>query len=255
MQETPPSATDSPPMRAPATLAVAVSGLSKTFGTTRALVDVDLGLAWGETLAVLGHNGAGKSTLLRIIASLVRPDGGTVAVGGFGRATDAAAARSLVGYVAHQPLLYDDLSAEENLAFYARLYGVRDARARIGEVLDDLGVSAWAQRRVRGLSNGMQKRVAIARALLHRPSVLLLDEPETGLDPNGLAMLDRLVRSVTDGGAAVVMTTHGMERGLGLADQVVVLTGGRVALGGRTADVAPADIRAVLTRQDYRGAP
>ena len=231
------------------TVAVAVSGLSKTFGTTRALVDVDLRVAWGQTLAVLGHNGAGKSTLLRVMASLVRPDGGTVAVEGFERAKDATALRSVVGYVAHQPLLYDDLTAEENLAFYARLYGVGDARARIGQVLDDVGASAWAHRRVRGLSNGMQKRVAIARALLHRPSVLLLDEPETGLDVAGLAMLDRLVRSVTGGGATVVMTTHGVERGLTLADQVVVLAEGRVALEGRTADVAPAEVRAIVTRQ------
>ena len=248
MQQTPPSATDSRP------LAVAVAGLSKTFGTTRALVDVDLRVAWGETLAVLGHNGAGKSTLLRVIASLVRPDAGTVAVGGFERAKDAAAARSIVGYVAHQPLLYDDLTAAENLAFFARLYGVRDAPARIAEVLDDLGASAWADRRVRGLSNGMQKRVAIARALLHRPSVLLLDEPETGLDVDGLAMLDRLVRSVTDGGAAVVMTTHDMERGLRLADEIAVLAEGRVALSGRTDEVTPADVRAMLTRQ-YQVAP
>ena len=242
MQETPPSATAGPPM------ALAVSGLSKTFGTTRALLDVDLRVAWGETLAVLGHNGAGKSTLLRVIASLVRPDAGTVAVGGFERAKDAATVRSIVGYVAHQPLLYDDLTAEENLAFYARLYGVRDARTRIGEVLADVGATAWADRRVRGLSNGMQKRVAIARALLHRPSVLLLDEPETGLDVGGLAMLDRLVRSVAGGGAAVVMTTHGMERGLALGDQVVVLAEGRVALEGRTAALAPADVRAIVTR-------
>ena len=248
MQETPPPTTASPPM------AVAVAGLSKTFGRTRALVDVDLSVAWGETLAVLGHNGAGKSTLLRVIASLVRPDAGTVAVGGFDRTKDAAAARSIVGYVAHQPLLYDDLTAEENLAFYARLYGLRDPRPRIAEVLDDLGASAWANRRVRGLSNGMQKRVAIARALLHRPSVVLLDEPETGLDVDGLAMLDRLVRTVTDGGAAVVMTTHGMERGFGLADQIAVLAEGRVALGGRTAEVTPADVRAMLTRQ-YEVAP
>ena len=248
MQETPRSATESP------TMAVTVSGLSKTFGTTRALVDVDLRVAWGETLAVLGHNGAGKSTLLRVIASLVRPDAGTVAVGGFERAKDAATVRSIVGYVAHQPLLYDDLTAEENLAFYARLYGLRDPRARIAEVLEDLGATAWAGRRVRGLSNGMQKRVAIARALLHRPSVLLLDEPETGLDLDGLVMLDRLVRSVTDGGAAVVMTTHGMERGLSLADQIAVLAEGRVALSGRTAEVTPADVRAMLTRQ-YEMAP
>ena len=243
MQETPPAGAAGPAM------AIAVSGLSKTFGTTRALIDVDLRVAWGQTLAVLGHNGAGKSTLLRVIASLARPDAGTVVVGGFDRAKDAARLRSIVGYVGHQPLLYDDLTAGENLAFYARLYGVADARTRIGQVLEDVGGSAWADRRVRGLSNGMQKRLAIARALLHRPSVLLLDEPETGLDVSGLAMLDRLVRGVSDGGAAVVMTTHGMERGLALADQIVVLAEGRVALAGRSTDVTPADVRAIVTRQ------
>ncbi len=241
MHETHPSVADSPPM------AVEVSGLSKSFGRTRALIDVDLRVAWGQTLAVLGHNGAGKSTLLRAIASLLRPDDGTVSVGGFDRAEEAARLRAIVGYVAHQPLLYDDLSAEENLAFYARLYGVGDAPARIAQVLDEVGAGAWADRRVRGLSNGMQKRVAIARALLHRPAVLLLDEPEAGLDVAGLAMLDRLVRGVTAGGATVVMTTHDIGRGVAAADQVVVLAEGRVVLNAETGAVNAADVRAMVT--------
>ena len=235
-------------------LAVAVAGLSKTYGTTRALIDVDLRVPWGKALTVFGHNGAGKSTLLRVIATLVRPDRGTVEVGGFERARQATQLRSFVGYVGHQPLLYDDLTPTENLAFYARLYGIADARERIPQTLEDVGATAWAGRRVRTLSNGMQKRVAIARALLHRPSVLLLDEPETGLDVDGVAMIDRLVRSVADGGATVVMTTHGMEHGLELADQVAVLVEGRVALDGMAREVRPADIRAMVTRQ-YQVAP
>ena len=232
-----------------APIAVDVSGLSKTFGATRALVDVDLQVAWGSTLAVFGHNGAGKSTLLRAIATLVRPDRGSVRVAGFDRARHATQVRSLVGYLGHQPLLYDDLTPAENLAFYARLYGIPEARTRIREVLADVGATTWADRRVRTLSNGMQKRVAIARALLHRPPVLLLDEPETGLDPEGLTLLDRVVRGVAEGGASVVMTTHGMEQGLALADQVIVLTEGRVVLRADADDIRAADLRAMVTRQ------
>ena len=234
-------------------LAIDMSGVSRFFGSTVALKAVDLRLEWGRTLALFGHNGAGKSTLLRTLSTLVRPDEGTVRVAGFDRDKQASKVRMSVGYVGHQPLLYDDLSAVENLRFYARLYRVPDAPDRVRDVLSDVGAEGWAERRVRTLSNGMQKRVAIARALLHRPSVLLLDEPETGLDESGLELLEKVVTGVREGGASVVMTPHDTERGLALSDRVAVLAGGRMVLEGDSAHVKLPEVQSALAHQPEAG--
>ena len=227
-------------------LAIDVAALSKSFNNTLALRDVHLRLGWGETLALFGPNGAGKSTLLRTLATLVRPDRGTVRVGGFDRDKQASLVRSVIGYVGHQPLLYDEMSPRENLRFYARLYGLTDAEQRIDEVIDDVGARRWMDRRVQTLSNGMQKRVAIARSLLHRPRLLLFDEPETGLDESGLELLEVIVRGVTRGGASVVMSTHGTERGLDLADRVVVLVEGRVVVDCERAETSAAAVQSAV---------
>jgi len=234
-----------------AQLALEIAGLSKAFGGTPALRDVDLQLGWGEALALFGHNGAGKSTLIRTLVTLVRPDEGTVTIAGFDRVRQAAQVRSMVGYVGHQSLLYDDMTARENLRFYAKLYGIADADRRVERSLAEVGATSFANRRMRVLSNGMVKRVAIARALLHRPRVLLLDEPEAGLDQGGLELLDSVINAVKAGGASVVMSTHSIERGFALADHVLVLDTGRVALAGATADTSVEEVRrAVLgTRQ------
>ena len=230
-----------------AQLALNVVGLSKAFGGTPALRNVDFQLGWGEALALFGHNGAGKSTLIRTLCTLVRPDEGAIAIAGFDRVRQAALVRSVIGYVGHQSLLYEEMSARENLRFYAKLYGLPDAHERIERSLAEVGATSFADRRTRVLSNGMQKRVAIARALLDLPRVLLLDEPETGLDQGGLELLDTVVTAVKAGGASVVMSTHGTERGLALADRVLVLAAGRVAMTCAAADTNVNDIqRAVL---------
>lgn len=209
---------------------IATEGLTRSFGRTRALTKVDLEVPWGTALALFGPNGAGKSTLLRILATLTTPDAGSVHVAGIDLRANAARARASIGYVGHQPLLYHDLSAVENLRFYANLYGMVDANPRIAELLADMGLADQVDQRVGFFSNGMQKRLAIARALLHRPSVLLLDEPEAGLDEAGLCLLTQVVRGVTEAGAAVVVSTHDVQHGLELADQVAVLTAGRLVL-------------------------
>ena len=227
-------------------LAIDIAGLSKSFNNTLALRDVRLQLGWGETLALFGPNGAGKSTLLRTLATLVRPDRGSVFVAGFDRDKQAALVRSVIGYVGHQPLLYDEMSPRENLRFYARMYGLADAEQRIDEVIDDVGARRWMDRRVQTLSNGMQKRVALARSLLHRPRLLLFDEPETGLDESGLELLEVIVRGVTRGGASVVMSTHGTERGLKLADRVVVLVEGRVVVDCDRAETSAASVQSAV---------
>lgn len=230
----------------PQSLAVEASGLSRSFGANMALRDVDLELDWGQTLVLFGPNGAGKSTLLRTLSTLIKPDVGTVRVAGFDHQKQGFRIRESVGYIGHQPLLYDELTPVENLRFYARLYRVSDAAQRIRDVLADVGATEWAERRVRTLSNGMQKRVALARALLHRPPVLLLDEPETGLDESGLRLLVEVVTAVRANGAAVVMTTHDTDRGLSLADQVAVIAKARIVLNADATKVSAADIRSAV---------
>jgi heme exporter protein A len=227
-------------------LAVSAAKVSKSFGRTVALREADLELAWGESLVLFGHNGAGKSTLLRILASLARPDSGTISVAGFQPPRQNAQARETIGFLGHQTLLYNDFTTWENLRFYGRLYHVPDLDERITQVLHELGIEPMAGRRVGTLSNGMQKRVAMARAILHRPSLLLLDEPETGLDPEGASLLWALLRAVLKGGASVIMTTHDISQGLAFSDEVAVLRRGRMALRAPAANVNAAAIQEIL---------
>ena len=217
-------------------------GVSKAYGPAYALRSVNLAAPWGATLALFGHNGAGKSTLLRIAAVLAKPGEGEVVAAGFALPAQAANARAATGYVGHRNMLYPDLTPQENLRFYARLHGLPDGERRAADVLRDAGAERWAGRRVRALSNGMQKRVAVARALLHRPALLLLDEPDAGLDAQGKAFLYSVVRAVAEGGGAVVFATHDVERGLAAADRYAVLRGGRVAAEGNAADADAAQI-------------
>ncbi len=227
--------------------ALELRGVSRTYGTTHALRSVDLDAAWDRVLVLFGHNGAGKSTLLRVAAALVKPTAGSVTTAGFDADGQSQRVRAATGYVGHGTLLYDDLTPEENLRFYARLYGVPDPDERTAEVLRDVGAERWAHRRVRGLSNGMQKRVAIARALLHRPVLLLLDEPDSGLDVQGRAFVETVVRAVANGGGAVVFSAHDPARGLATADDFAVLRGGRIAAAGEAASTAPDEIAALLS--------
>lgn len=227
--------------------ALELRGVSKTYGATHALRSVDLDAAWGRVLVLFGHNGAGKSTLLRVAAALVKPGAGSVTTAGFDADEHDDRVRAATGYAGHANLLYDDLTPEENLRFYARLYGVPQPDKRTGEVLRDVGAERWAQRRVRTLSNGMQKRVAIARALLHRPALLLLDEPDSGLDVQGRDFVDAVIRAVADGGGAVVFSAHDPARGLDVADDFAVLRGGRIAATGEADDTTPNEIAALLS--------
>jgi heme exporter protein A len=182
----------------------------------------------GEFVTLVGPNGAGKTTLLRILATLSRPTSGAVKIGGHELPKGAEKARRSIGLVSHQTLLYGDLSAEENLRFYGRMYDVADLDARITQVLEMVGLAHRRRDPVRTFSRGMQQRLAIARAVLHRPSLMLLDEPYTGLDQDAAARLEAVMSSVGTEGRTVVMTTHDLERGLAVADRVVILAKGRV---------------------------
>jgi heme exporter protein A len=200
--------------------------VGRRFGTHAALRDVTLRVGWGARVAVLGPNGAGKSTLLRIFATLLRPTSGELRLAGLSPRRDRALIRRRIGVVAHQTFLFGALTALENLLFYARLYGVPQPRQRAAQALDRVGLADRAGTQARVLSRGMQQRLALARALLHDPDLLLLDEPDTGLDQDGLALLAEIIAERPD--RAVVLTTHHVEWALALCERAVALDRGRV---------------------------
>lgn len=208
---------------------ITVHHLVKRFGLKTVLRDLDFEVQPGEFVALLGPNGAGKTTFLRILASLSRPTLGEVHVAGYRLPHHAAAVRARLGVVTHLPLLYGDLTAEENLRFYARLYGLHPDEPRITQVLQLAGLEARRRDLVRTYSRGMQQRLAIARAVLHDPEVLLMDEPYTGLDQDASTMLDGVLRSVTAQGRTVVMTSHDLARAEDLATRFDILSRGRIA--------------------------
>ncbi len=214
--------------------------LRKSFGLRPVLRGVDLAVAAGECVALVGPNGAGKTTLMRILATLSKPTLGIVRVAGYPLPAGASEVRQRLGVVSHHTLLYADLSAEENLAFYARLYAVRNPAPRIAAVLEQVDLSRRRRDLVRTFSRGMQQRLAIARALLPDPEVVLFDEPYTGLDPNAALMLDDVLRGVARQGRTVLLSTHDLPRGLALADRVVILAHGVIAYEAPTAGLEPA---------------
>lgn len=216
--------------------AVLAEGLEKSYREWPVLWDLDMTVHWGEALSLFGANGSGKTTLLRILATSARPDAGTVHIAGYDLRRNTSEARRRVGVVGHRSYLYDDLTPRENLSYYARLYGLRDRDTRISDALERVGLSARANHRVRTLSNGMQRRAAIARAILHRPGVLLFDEPETGLDQDSRQMLGDLLGQWTSEGRSVVLTTHDVELGIAWGHRSAVLSGGKLSFPIADAD-------------------
>jgi heme exporter protein A len=208
---------------------ITVKKLVKRFGLKTVLRGLDFEVQEGEFVALLGPNGAGKTTFLRILASLSRPSFGDVRVAGYRLPSEAAAVRRNLGVVSHLPLLYGDLTAEENLRFYGKMYGVFKLRNRIDEILDLVGLTSRRRDLVRTFSRGMQQRLAIGRAILPDPGVLLFDEPHTGLDQDACDMLDRLLLEVASEGRTVVMTSHDLARVEDLASRFDVLSRGIIS--------------------------
>ena len=209
--------------------AIEAEGLEKSYRDWPVLWDLALTVAWGESVALFGANGAGKTTLLRILSTSARPDAGSIRIAGFDLKRQTAEVRRRIGVVGHRSLLYDDLTPRENLSFYARLYGINDRAARIDAALERVGLSSRGGHRIRTLSNGMQKRAAIARAILHQPDVLLLDEPETGLDRESIGVLGRLLQEWTAEGRSAIFTTHDFELGMSWGHRAAVLSGGSIS--------------------------
>jgi heme exporter protein A len=221
--------------------AVEVDGLVRRFGERDALAGVSTTLPAGATLAVLGPNGAGKTTLLRVLATLLLPHGGSVRVLENELPRQAHLVRSRVGMLGHDPLLYRDLTGRENLIFYARLYQVPCAEERIAELLAATGMERRADEPVRNLSRGMAQRLAVCRATLHKPEVLLLDEPHAHLDPAAAAFVEPLIGRSS--GATRVLVSHDVERSLGEADRVLALRDGRAMIEAPAAQVSVAQLR------------
>ena len=219
---------------------ISTTSLSKAFGLRPILRGVSFDVPAGECAALVGPNGAGKTTLMRILATLSKPTFGQVTVAGCPLPAAADEARRRIGVVAHHTLLYADLTAEENLRFYARMHGLLRPDDRISQVLQQVGLGRRRRDLARTFSRGMQQRLAIARALLPGPQVLLLDEPYTGLDPDGAAVLDGLLRGLLEQGRTVFLSTHDLGRALELAGQLMVLARGVIAFSAASRGLTPA---------------
>jgi heme ABC exporter ATP-binding subunit CcmA len=219
--------------------ALEIEGLSRHYGEREALRDVSLSLAEGETLVVFGPNGAGKTTLLRVLATLLRPHAGSVSVLGSKLPDEAWAIRGRIGLLGHEPLLYRELTARENLRFHARLHGVGEERVR--ELLDAVAMGARANEPLRTLSRGMVQRVAVARAVLNDPELLLLDEPSSNLDPAAVELVALLIgggaRTDAGGLRTRVICSHDPTGGMAEADVVLGLRAGRQTLLRAAADI------------------
>lgn len=226
-----PSSTTSPPL-------ITVENLVKRYHRKPVLRGLNLTLAPGQIVALLGPNGAGKSTLMRIICGLTKPDRGEIRLGGATFSQAGHELRRYIGLVGHAPLLYDNLNGYENLQFYAALYDMQDADARLEWALRAVGL--WTRRRdpVRSYSRGMAQRLAIARAILHNPPVLLLDEPDTGLDQSGAQLLHELIHTLGASNRAILFTTHNLERALAWSHQICILHDGRLAFSMPSAELS-----------------
>lgn len=211
--------------------AIEADGLGKRFGTRWVLRGVSLDVARGETVALRGPNGSGKSTLLRILATLLRPNAGTASVAGLDVVRNAGTVRSEIGYLAHTPGLYEDLSARENLQFAADMLGL--PRSVVAPALDRVGLAPVADHRTRGFSAGMQRRLTLARLLMRGPKVLLLDEPYSNLDEAGVALMSSVIRDVTAAGGAALLALHELQPARAILDRALTLSDGRIATGDR----------------------
>ncbi|MFQ6034435.1 MAG: ABC transporter ATP-binding protein [Sedimentisphaerales bacterium] len=202
---------------------ITVTSVSKTFGSRPVLRNIDIHVQRAQGLCICGVNGAGKSTLLRIIAGLLKPAQGEVTVCGFNVDSEPQKTKSQLGVILHQSMLYPHLTIFENLLFFAKLYGLKDSHDRVEEVLEDLGLSPYRYDKASVLSRGMLQRLAIARAMVHRPAVLLADEPFTGLDGQASRHLISVLSKFRAGGGTFVMTTHNANLALQCCDRVMVL--------------------------------
>jgi heme exporter protein A len=232
--------------------AIEAKKLVKSFGHQRALRGVDLCVGEGEFLALFGPNGAGKTTLMRTVASLTRPTSGTVRVRGEDLNKSATSLRQNIGLISHNPLLYGDLTPDENLRFFARMYELDAVSDRIDAVLDQVGLTARRRDPVRTFSRGMVQRLAIARAILHNPAIMLLDEPYTGLDLQAADMLRLVLQELAAANRTVILTTHNLEQGLEMCHRAAILNRGKIAWQGERAGLDLAGMKEIYREATRR---
>ncbi len=218
--------------------------LTKKFGVVTAVRNADLEIYPGDFVVIFGPNGAGKTTLLRMIASLTRPSSGEVTF--FSSRSDRV--REQVGYLSHESLLYNELTGLENLVFYARLYHVMDPESHCRDMLEKMGLAEASHRLVRNYSRGMKQRLTLARVLLHEPKLLLLDEPYTGLDPQGNRLLTDMLSRLKKQGRTVLLTTHNLAQGLTLCSRIIIQHRGGFVFQTASRDVKTTDFERLYFR-------
>jgi heme exporter protein A len=235
--------------------ALRLTDVSRTFGRRRALNRVSLTAQAGTITALLGHNGAGKSTLLSIAATLISPTSGSVRYGDLDAAGGGAALRARIGMLGHDLYLYGELTAAENLRFFARVYNLDAIERRVDAALERAGLSARRDDIVSGFSRGMRQRLALERALIHEPRLLLLDEPFTGLDRRGQKWVNEFLLAFKAGGGTAVVATHSLGGGLAVADRVGILAQGRLLLDRPATDLSPEALHRLYESLTEAGEP
>ncbi|MBE2223152.1 MAG: heme ABC exporter ATP-binding protein CcmA [Anaerolineae bacterium] len=228
---------------------IKLQGLVKQYGMNLVLRGVDLHVGAGEFVTLVGSNGAGKSTLMRVVATLLQPTSGKVQIGGWSLPKQAGRVRRHIGLVSHYSLLYGDLTAAENLTFFARLYQLDNQEERVMAALKKVGLYARQRDAVSTFSRGMVQRLTIARATLHEPDILLLDEPYTGLDQDASRLLDDLLRQEHENGRSILMITHDLSHGLNLCDRVAILNQGKIVCDVDSRTISPADFLDLYAEQ------
>jgi heme exporter protein A len=218
-------------------MVINVKSVSKAFDTRGVLKDIDINVDSTQAVLICGINGAGKTTLLRIIAGLLQPDKGSVELCGYNIRKDPEKAKSRFGMISHKSMVYPELTVLENLSFFATLYGVKDRETCITELLQDVGLSSYKYDTASILSRGLLQRLAIARAFVHRPDLLLADEPFTGLDAEACNHLISVITEFTNNGGTIVMTTHDIDLGLQCCNRVVVLDKSNLIFDARISDI------------------
>jgi heme exporter protein A len=222
--------------------------IRKTFGHFTALGGITLRVRRGEFLALFGRNGAGKTTFLKIAATLVRHTHGKLRIEGIDIREEPENARRHIGFLSHNTYLYRDLTPVENLRFFSRLYGMADSDERIQSLLDRVGLRHRASDPVRAFSRGLHQRLGIARVMLHDPSVILLDEPYTGLDANAVEILNQILDQAAGAGRTIILTTHDLEQGLRGATRAAIIDRGKIVFEGNSKDQAVRDAYAAYIR-------
>ena len=214
-----------------------VVGVSKSYGDGLVLENLNLTVKQGESLVIFGANGSGKTTLLKIFAPQIGPDSGEVCIRGLPISRRPNFARGMIGVVGHQDFLYEDLTLYQNMIFFGRMYQISKLNHDVKEILIGLGLYDNAHVRVRSLSHGMRKRASLARSLLHDPEILVLDEPESGLDLNALQMMNNLRHTRVGDRRTMIITTHNMEYGFSVGDRAAVIANGRIIFEKNIVDI------------------